>query len=60
VLQGGGLLTLGDRQLPLAAGDTVCIGPGTAHRLRNSGDDDLVVLCCCSPPYSHEDTELLE
>ncbi len=60
VLRGSGLLTLGDRQLPLAAGDTVCIEPGTAHCLRNSGAEDLVVLCCCSPPYSHEDTELLD
>jgi mannose-6-phosphate isomerase-like protein (cupin superfamily) len=28
--------------------------------LRNDGEVDLVVVCACSPPYSHEDTVLLE
>ena len=56
---GRGLVTVGDEELPFAAGDTVAIPPGTPHRLRNPGPEPLVVLCCCSPPYAHEDTELL-
>jgi len=44
----------------VAAGDCVAIAPGTPHRLRNDGEVDLVVVCACSPPYSHEDTVLLE
>jgi hypothetical protein len=40
------------------------VAPGGAtiepHRLRNTGAVDLVVVCACSPPYSHEDTVLLE
>jgi len=39
---------------------TVVIAPGVAHKLWNTGDEPLVLLCCCSPPYTHEDTVLLE
>jgi mannose-6-phosphate isomerase-like protein (cupin superfamily) len=59
VTRGVGLMTLGDRQFDIAAGDTVAISPGTAHRVRNTGSDTLVILCCCSPAYRHEDTDLL-
>jgi mannose-6-phosphate isomerase-like protein (cupin superfamily) len=59
VTQGTGSMTLGDRVFDVSVGDTVCIAPGTPHRIRNSGDAPLRILCCCSPPYSHDDTELL-
>lgn len=57
---GSGRMQRGDDWFDIHAGDSICITPGTPHRLDNTGDDTLVVLCCCSPPYSHEDTELLE
>ena len=56
---GEGWMTLGDERFEVRAGDTVCISPGLAHRLENTGDADMVLLCSCSPAYSHEDTELL-
>jgi mannose-6-phosphate isomerase-like protein (cupin superfamily) len=59
VTRGVGLMTLGDRQFDIAAGDTVAISPGTANCVRNTGSDTLVILCCCSPAYRHDDTELL-
>ncbi len=59
VSAGNGRLRLGDEVIALAVGDTVCIPPGTPHALENTGDGPLRVLCCCSPPYSHDDTELL-
>lgn len=59
ILQGEGLMTLGDEQFVVKPQDTVCIPPGTAHCIRNTGDKPLHILCSCSPPYSHEDTELL-
>ena len=40
--------------------DTVVIATGVAHKLWNTGEEPLVLLCCCSPPYSHDDTVLLE
>ena len=60
VTAGRGVMTLGVRRFPIAAGDTVHIAPGTAHALENGGDQPLVVLCACSPAYRHDDTELLE
>lgn len=59
VTQGRGLMTLGDNEFEIGPGDTVAILPGTAHCVSNIGTDTLTILCCCSPPYSHEDTELL-
>lgn len=56
---GRGLMTLGSTRFPIRAGDTVCIAPGTPHQVHNRGDEPLVILCCCTPPYSHDDTELL-
>ena len=56
---GAGLMYLGDQQFSINVGDTVCIPPGTAHNVRNTGNGPLHILCCCSPAYSHEDTELL-
>jgi mannose-6-phosphate isomerase-like protein (cupin superfamily) len=53
-------MTLGERVFEVHAGDTVCIPPGTPHRIRNTGAGSLRILCCCSPAYSHEDTELLQ
>lgn len=60
ILAGVGTMRLGRDELEVRAGDTVCIAPGTPHRIRNDGVAPLVLLCCCAPPYSDEDTELLE
>jgi mannose-6-phosphate isomerase-like protein (cupin superfamily) len=60
ITAGAGIMTLGDARFEVRAGDTICIPPGTAHRILNSGSTALRFLCCCSPAYSHDDTELLE
>ena len=59
VTHGAGIMVLGDSRFTIAAGDTVLILPGTAHWVEASGSEPLHILCCCSPPYSHDDTELL-
>jgi mannose-6-phosphate isomerase-like protein (cupin superfamily) len=59
VLEGAGAMTLGTETFAVAPGDTVCIPPGTAHRIANMGPGPLRVLCCCAPAYAHDDTELL-
>ena len=59
ITAGTGRMTLGTDQFDVRPGDTVCIPPGTAHRIANTGSTPLKILCCCSPAYSHEDTELL-
>ncbi len=60
ITSGHGLMTLGAEVFPVEQGDTVCIPPGTPHRLQASSDAPLTLLCCCAPAYSHDDTELLE
>lgn len=56
---GSGIMTLGEERFAVRAGDTVCIPPGTAHCVENTGKAPLRILCACAPAYSHEDTELL-
>lgn len=60
VSAGSGIMTLGDQRFAVEAGDTVLIAPGTPHRIEATGLGPLRILCCCSPPYSHDDTELME
>jgi len=60
ITAGSGMMTLGERRFEVTIGDTICIPPGTAHNIRNSGSDDLRILCACAPPYAHADTELLD
>ncbi len=59
VVSGSGQMTLGERVFTVSTGDTICILPGTAHKIKNTENQKLVILCCCSPPYSHNDTILL-
>lgn len=59
VTAGFGLMTLGKEKFEVAVGDTVHIPPLTAHCVAALGDEPLMILCCCSPPYSHDDTELM-
>jgi mannose-6-phosphate isomerase-like protein (cupin superfamily) len=58
-ISGSGRMRLGNEEFSVSPGDTVCIPPGTAHSLHNTGTEPLQLLCSCSPPYSDEDTELL-
>ena len=59
ILEGSAEMTLDAKAFPVAAGDTVCIAPGTGHRIRNTGVTPLRLLCCCAPAYRDDDTELL-
>ncbi len=60
LVQGAGLMTLAGNRFKVKVGDTVLIPPGTAHCIENTSEEPLKILCCCSPPYSHDDTEILE
>jgi mannose-6-phosphate isomerase-like protein (cupin superfamily) len=53
---GAGRMRLAGEEDEVEAGDCVVIGPGTPHKLWNTGETPLVLLCCCAPAYSHEDT----
>ena len=59
IVEGAGEMRLGDDRFAVSAGDTICIAPGTAHCIENTGTAVLTILCACSPAYDHADTELL-
>jgi mannose-6-phosphate isomerase-like protein (cupin superfamily) len=58
VLEGRGLMRVGDETAAVELGDAVAIPPGTSHQITNIGDVPLKFLCCCAPGYEHEDTIL--
>lgn len=60
ITEGNGIMTLGSEDFEVKTGDSICIAPGTPHRIQNIGNTPLKILCCCAPAYSHEDTELME
>ncbi len=60
ITAGTGLMTRGTECFAVAAGDTILIPPGIAHRIAATGDTPLRLLCCCSPAYRHDDTELID
>ena len=60
ITQGSGEMTLGNKKFVVETGDSVCIKPGTGHRIRNTGKIELKFLCCCAPYYTDEDTEIID
>lgn len=60
VLAGTGEMRVQEDVAQVGPGDAILIPAGAVHALRNTGSGDLKILCCCAPPYSHEDTVLLE
>ncbi|MDF2957313.1 MAG: Mannose-6-phosphate isomerase [Candidatus Alkanophagales archaeon MCA70_species_1] len=60
ILEGRGVMEVEGERAEVAAGQAIVIPPGKAHCIENVGDVPLRFLCHCSPPYSHEDTVLVE
>jgi mannose-6-phosphate isomerase-like protein (cupin superfamily) len=60
ITAGKGRMFLAAEMVEVESGDTILIPPGIPHAINNSGEIPLVILCACSPPYSHDDTEILE
>lgn len=56
LLEGTGVISVGEESREVAEGDCVLIPPGAIHTIRALSP--LRFLCCCAPPYSHEDTFL--
>ena len=60
VLEGRGLMRVGEETRQVGPGDAVAIPPGAVHQLTNTGTGVLKFLCCCAPGYEHDDTVLAE
>lgn len=60
VIEGAGTMRIDAEETRVAEGDAILIPAGAVHTLHNEGPGELRILCCCAPPYSHEDTYLVE
>lgn len=59
VLEGHGLMQVGEELCTVTVGDAIAIPPGALHQLTNTGTQVLKFLCCCAPGYEHDDTVLM-
>ena len=59
ILDGEGVMTLGNERFEVKPGDSILISPETPHQIQNTGKIALRFLCCCAPAYSHDDTKLI-
>jgi mannose-6-phosphate isomerase-like protein (cupin superfamily) len=58
VVEGQGLMRIGEETAAVGPGDAIAIPPGASHQITNTGSGVLRFLCCCAPGYEHEDTVL--
>lgn len=55
ILEGCGMMHIGDEQAPVHPGQIVHIPPGARQFIRNTGSTDLVFLCIVAPKWQAED-----
>lgn len=56
ILEGQGMMRVGDETRGVGPGDAIAIPPGAVHQIRNTGAVVLRFLCCCAPAYEDADT----
>jgi len=59
ILEGRGIMRMGDETREVGPGDAIAIPPGIVHQISNPAPDLLRFLCCCAPGYEHDDTVLV-
>jgi mannose-6-phosphate isomerase-like protein (cupin superfamily) len=59
VLEGRGLMHVGNEQAEVAAGQAVCIPPDTIQFIENPGPGRLAFLCIVDPAWTAGDEEVL-
>lgn len=60
ILEGEGLMEIEGAKQKVCRDQAILIPPGSKHRITNIGDEQLRLLCFCYPPYSDDDTTLVE
>jgi mannose-6-phosphate isomerase-like protein (cupin superfamily) len=60
ITAGEGRLRIDGEERIVRAGDCALIPPGAAHKIANVGSEPLRIVCSCAPPYSDDDTCLVE
>ena len=60
ILEGEGMMKIGDQTSVVHSGDAIAIPPGAIHTISNVGPGLLRFLCTCAPAYENEDTVLCD
>lgn len=60
ILDGAGVMQLGDERIAVVPGDIIRIAPNQPHRIEAKSETPLRFLCICQPAYRDEDTEFLD
>ncbi len=60
ILDGAGVMQLGEDRFAVVPGDIIRIAPGQSHRIEAHSEGPLRFLCICQPAYRDEDTELVD
>lgn len=60
ILDGEGLMEVGNESERVGPGDAILIPAGTPHRITAMWPKRLDLLCICCPEYADDDTEILE
>jgi mannose-6-phosphate isomerase-like protein (cupin superfamily) len=60
ILEGEGLMEIEGEKEEISKDQVIVIPPGNKLRISSIGNNPLRFLCLCSPPYSDEDTVLVE
>lgn len=59
IIEGNGIIFVERDRYEVKKGDLVYIPIKASHKAM-AKNEPLKILCICSPPYSHEDTSILE
>ena len=60
ITEGEGVVVRNGERVNVVKGDTVWIPAGVHHNVENTGTGEMRFLCALAPPYSHEDTFLVD
>lgn len=55
ILEGAGLMEIGDEKREVSAGEAIYIPRGARHSLTNTGTDEMRILLVCGPAYLPSD-----
>ncbi len=59
ILEGNGVMHIGDEQVEVGAGDFIDIPPGAVQWIENTGQGNLVFLCIVDPAWRKDDEVVL-
>ena len=57
IVRGRGVMQAGDEMQEVGEGTLVFIPPGTAHAIKNTGDEPLVFVSATSPPFDPKELD---